>query len=329
MRHRIRKAANRAIAHALVAVSAVGLLAGCSLPVAPGGTPANAVGSFGVLGEIPHLHLDPVPLKAPRFPSRIIAHRGYSSQYPENTLSAIRAAVEAGADMVEIDVQLTKDNAIVVMHDKSVYRTTTGSGLVKDLTLEQIRALDAGSKFDPKFAGEGVPTLEEALDAVHGKAMLNIEVKGADTDGARRHMAQQIASLVQRKNYEAHVQVMAFDSDFMKEMRQKAPQMSMALLVVSNPFGYKRRQAVNLQMDGLNMLHSTVSASEVDDLHKAGLKTHVYTVNRQNSMLKALRKGVDGLITDYPEVAAAAMNVYFNGGVLPDTLQDGPDSEDS
>ena len=329
MRNRIHNAAKQAFAQASVALGVVGLLAGCSLPVAPGGTPANAVGSFGVLGEIPHLHLDPVPVKAPRFASRIIAHRGYSSQYPENTVSAIRAAVEAGADMVEIDVQLTKDNAIVVMHDKSVYRTTNGSGLVKDLTLEQIRALDAGSKFDAKFAGEKVPTLEEALDAVYGKAMLNIEVKGADTDGARKFMAQQIAALVQRKNYAAHVQVMAFDSDFMKEMRQASPQMSMGLLVVSNPFGSKRRQAVNLKMDALNMLHSTISADEVTDLHKAGLKTHVYTVNRQSSMLKVLRKGVDGIITDYPEVAAAAMSVYFNGGVIPDALLDGPDGEDS
>jgi glycerophosphoryl diester phosphodiesterase len=325
----MQRGINRLIAGAMLAVGAMGLLAGCSLPVSPGGTPANAIGKFGVLGEIPHLHLDPVPLKAPRFSTRIIAHRGYSSRYPENTLSAIRAAVEAGADMVEIDVQLTKDNAIVVMHDQSVYRTTNGAGLVKDLTLEQIRSLDAGSKFDPKFAGELVPTLEEALDAVHGQAMLNIEVKNVGSEGARTFMAQQIAALVSRKNYSAHVQVMAFDSDFMQEMRQTAPGMSMALLAINNSFGSKRRQAVNLKMDGLNLLHNTVSADEVRDLHKAGIKTHVYTVNRQNSMLKALRKGVDGLITDYPEVAAAAMDVYFNGGVIPDALLDGPDGEDS
>jgi glycerophosphoryl diester phosphodiesterase len=304
------------------------LLAGCSIPIPTGGTPANAVGSFGLLSEIPHLHLEPVPVQTPKFAARIIAHRGYSSRYPENTLSAIRAAVDAGADMVEIDVQLTKDNEIVVMHDQSVYRTTSGSGLVKDLTLEQIRALDAGVKFDPKFAGERVPTLEEALDAVHGKAMLNIEVKNVGSEGARKHMAERIAALLASKNYAPHVQVMAFDADFMREMRQKAPQVSMAILAVTNSFGSKRRQAVNLKMDGLNLLHNTVSADEVKDIHKAGLKTHVYTVNRSNSMLKALRKGVDGLITDYPEVAAAAMNVYFNGGVVPDALLDGPDGDE-
>lgn len=325
MRNRIRNA----IARAFIALGAVSLLAGCSVPGAAGGLSSRTDTSFGLLGGVPHLHLDPVPLRTPRFPATIIAHRGFSAQYPENTLSAIRAAVDAGADMVEIDVQLTKDNAIVVMHDKSVYRTTNGSGLVKDLTLEQIRALDAGSKFDPKFAGERVPTLEEAIDAVHGKAMLNIEVKAVDSEGARKHMAQQIANLLNSRNYAYHVQVMAFDADFMKEMRQVAPQVSMALLAISNPFSSKRRQAVNLKMDGLNVLHSTISASEVKDLHQAGLKTHVYTVNRQNSMLKALSKGVDGLITDYPDVAAAVMDVYFNGGVVTDVLLDGPDSEES
>ncbi|MNK73694.1 Glycerophosphoryl diester phosphodiesterase [compost metagenome] len=217
----------------------------------------------------------------------------------------------------------------MVIHDQSVYRTTNGSGLVKDLTLEQIRALDAGSKFDPKFAGERIPTLEEAIDAVYGKSMLNIEVKNVGSEGARKLMAEKIAALVERRNYASHVQVMAFDSDFMREMRLRSPQVSMALLAVNNTFGSKARQAANLKLDGLNLLHNTISADEVSSIHKAGLKTNVYTVNRSNSMLKALRKGVDGLITDYPEVAAAAMHVYFNGGVLPDALLDGPDGEDS
>lgn len=320
---------NRLIGRGLLAIGAVSVLAGCSLPSTPGGTRVDAVGDFGLLGQIPFLRLDPVPLKQPRFAAQIVAHRGYSSRYPENTLSAIRAAVEAGADMIEIDVRLSKDNVIVLMHDRSVYRTTNGAGLVKDLTLEELRALDAGSKFDPKFAGEQVPTLEEALDAVHGKAMLNIEVKGLESDAARTYMAEQIVALVERKNYRKHVQVMAFDADFMKLMRQKAPNMSLALLAVSNSFGSKRRQATNLRMDALNLFHGALGADDVKGIHAASLKTNVYTVNRANTMLKALRKGADGLITDYPEVAALALEVFFNGGVMPDSLMDGPDSDES
>lgn len=314
------------ISRALIALLALTILAGCSVSGTAVQMPAGSLAGFGALGEL-YRQQQPIPLRQPRFASHIIAHRGYSGLYPENTLSAIRAAVDAGADMVEIDVQLTKDNVLVVMHDSSVYRTTNGSGLVKDLTLEQIRALDAGSKFGPQFAGERVPTLEEALDAVHGKAMLNIEVKNAGTEGARRHVAEQITTLLERKNYASHVQVMAFDADFMREMRLKAPKVSMALLAISNPFNTKLRQASKLGMDGLNLLHSTVSQDEVKDIHKAGLRTHVYTVNRTNSMLKALRRGVDGLITDHPDVAAAAMNVYFNGGVVPDSIVDFPDGE--
>ena len=328
MKNPVASKVNRVIARAAFAMGGLLILAGCSIPGASGGMSSGTVGNFGLLSEVPHLHVEPTPVKTPRFATRIIAHRGYSSRYPENTVSAIRAAADAGADMVEIDVQLTKDNEIVVIHDQSVYRTTNGSGLVKDLTLEQIRALDAGSKFDPKFAGERIPTLEEAIDAVYGKAMLNIEVKNVGSEAARKLMAEKIAALVERRSYASHVQVMAFDSDFMREMRLRSPQVSMALLAVNNTFGSKTRQAANLKLDGLNLLHNTISADEVKGIHKAGLKTNVYTVNRSNSMLKALRKGVDGLITDYPEVAAAAMHVYFNGGVLPDALLDGPDGEE-
>lgn len=326
MRHRDRSSIHHALLGTILALG-VAALAGCSMPGTAGQTPANAVGSFGLLGNLPYRQLQPVPLTPPKFAAQIIAHRGYSSRYPENTLSAIRAAVEAGADMVEIDVQLTKDGALVIMHDDSVYRTTNGSGLVKDLTLEQIRMFDAGVKFDPKFAGERVPTLDEALEAVQGKAMLNIEVKNAGSEASRKLMAEKLSEAIARYNYAAHVQVMAFDSDFMREMRQKTPTISMAMLAVTNSFNLKLRQAGNLKMDGLNLLHGAISQGEVRDIHKAGLRTNVYTVNRQASMLKALRKGVDGLITDYPEVAAAALNVYFNGGVAPDALLDGPDGE--
>ncbi len=316
------------ISRALVTLGTLALLSGCGVTGMAGQPSGHSQVGFAALGDFVARAIEPIPLQPPRFSAKIIAHRGFSSRYPENTVAAIRSAVEAGADMVEIDVQLTKDLELVVMHDDSVYRTTNGSGLVRDLTLEQIRALDAGGKFDAKFAGERVPTLEEAIDAVHGKAMLNIEVKNADTEGSRKYMAAKIAELVSRKNYASHVQIMAFDSDFLREMRQQSPHISMAMLAVTNSFNRKLRQAAKLEMDGLNLLHHAVSQGEVEAIHKAGLKTNVYTVNRASSMVKSLKKGVDGIITDYPDVAAVAMATYFNGGVMmPDSLVDGPDGE--
>lgn len=293
------------------------LLGGCGTLGAPGVGSSRSGASFGVLGQLPYQRLDPIPVRAQRFPARIVAHRGFSGRFPENTLSAMRAAVQAGADLVEIDVQLTKDAELVVMHDDSVDRTTNGTGEVKDLTFQQVRALDAGSKFDVRFAGERVPTLEESIDAVQGGAILNIEVKSIEDPGMRPVVAQKIKELIERRNYAQHVQIMSFDADFMLEMRKQCPTVSMALLAIANPFNLKLKQAQKLKMDGLHLMHKSVSQDEVSDIHRAGLNTHVYTVNRPASMLRVLRRGVDGVITNHPDLAGAVMDAHFNDKPLP------------
>src|SRR5262249_51516845 len=118
-----------------------------------------------------------------------IAHRGDSKSHPENTLAAFRAAVEIGVDMCELDVQLTRDGALVVIHDDTVNRTTDGKGAVADLTLDEIRKLDAGARFAGGARGERIPTLEEVFSATRGRCGLNVELKVA---GAERKVAQLI-----------------------------------------------------------------------------------------------------------------------------------------
>ncbi len=120
----------------------------------------------------------PLELSARRAGRPLIsAHRGFSTAAPENTLAALEAAWRAGADVAEIDVQLTRDGHVVLMHNRSVERTTSGTGLVKDLTLAEIKTLDAGSWFDPRFRGERVPTLAEVLEWSGGRFGLLIELK--------------------------------------------------------------------------------------------------------------------------------------------------------
>lgn len=108
----------------------------------------------------------------------LCAHRGAMETHPENTLAAFRAAVEAGAHMIEFDVQLTKDNKMVVMHDGTVDRTTNGSGKASELTFAEIRKLDAGSWKSPEFAGEKIPTLDETLSVMPYNIWLNVHIKG-------------------------------------------------------------------------------------------------------------------------------------------------------
>lgn len=107
----------------------------------------------------------------------VIAHRGEHRAHPENTLPAIQAAIDAGADFVELDVRTTSDGHLVLMHDGKVDRTTNGAGLVREMTFDQIRALDAGSKFSPQFAGTRVPSFAEALALAHGKIGVYVDSK--------------------------------------------------------------------------------------------------------------------------------------------------------
>ena len=110
-------------------------------------------------------------------PSWIIGHRGYPAKYPENTLAAFEAAIEAGAVMIELDVMLSRDRKVVVIHDATLDRTTNGKGSVADLTLAELKQLDAGSWFDAQFVGQQIPELSEVLDLVNGRAYVNIEIK--------------------------------------------------------------------------------------------------------------------------------------------------------
>jgi len=107
----------------------------------------------------------------------VIAHRGEHLAHPENTLPAFQAAIDAGADFFELDVRTTADGQLVLMHDGKVDRTTNGTGLVRTMTLDQIRALDAGVKFAPEFAGTKVPTFEEALNLARGKIGVYVDCK--------------------------------------------------------------------------------------------------------------------------------------------------------
>lgn len=128
---------------------------------------------------------------------RVIAHRGEHLHHPENTLPAYQAAIEAGADYFELDVRTTSDGRFVLMHDGTLERTTNGTGAVREHTLDQIRALDAGVKFAPAFRGTKVPTLDEAFDLAHGRINVYVDTKDAD--------AQQLVDAIVRKDMQDHV----------------------------------------------------------------------------------------------------------------------------
>ncbi|MFT5369362.1 MAG: glycerophosphoryl diester phosphodiesterase, partial [Candidatus Latescibacterota bacterium] len=155
-----------------------------------------------------------------------IAHRGFSSQYPENTILAFQKALDIGIDWMEFDLQVTADHHVVVMHDKTVDRTTNGNGRVSDLTLAQVKELDAGSHLDPKFAGERVPTFEAVVDLLAGKAKMAVELKfeGLDPIGL-------VLDILQACNLIDQVSISSFDLVKLPEVKRLCPACSTTALV--------------------------------------------------------------------------------------------------
>ena len=171
-----------------------------------------------------NIHQLPTPL--------FIAHRGYSARYPENTLAAFNGAIDAGAHMIELDVCLSKDRHLVVIHDETVDRTTNGTGAVKALTLDQLGRLDAGSWFDPRFNTERLPTLAQVLDAVKGHLLVNIEIKpeAFEADGPADAVERQVLNLVREKNMLDEVLVSSFEWLMLDNLRKLEPGIALGLL---------------------------------------------------------------------------------------------------
>ncbi|MEE3369049.1 MAG: glycerophosphodiester phosphodiesterase family protein [Planctomycetota bacterium] len=231
----------------------------------------------------------------------VIAHRGNSSQAPENTLAAFREAVNVGANLVELDYYHCADGIPVVVHDRNLQRTTNAvralgikDPLVDKQTLAQLERLDAGSWFDKKFARERIPTLEQALRVIQRGSTTLIERKGGD--------AKTCVTLLRRMNLLDQVVIQAFDWDYLADCHRLAPQAVLGAL--GNKQLSKQRiraiQATGAQFIGWK--HEDLARDDIAQAHRAGLKVWVYTVNRRARAQQLIEWGVDGIITDAPAI---------------------------
>ena len=175
--------------------------------------------------------LKPVKLTTFKRPL-IIAHRGYRAKYPENTLASFSAALDIGVKMIELDVMLTRDRKMVVIHDATLERTTNGHGPVSSYTLKELKELDAGSWFHPRFAGERLPALEEVLDLVSDHALLNIEIKSNAYEAHQPPDAieKQVVELVRRKNALTSVLISSFEWKILENVASMEDAPAIALI---------------------------------------------------------------------------------------------------
>jgi glycerophosphoryl diester phosphodiesterase len=221
-----------------------------------------------------------------------IAHRGSSGTHPENTLAAFLAAENEGAQMCELDVQATRDGAVVVMHDETVDRTTNGHGAVAQLTLAEIQRLDAGAKFDAKFSGERIPTLDEVLNAVRGELGLNIEIK----EGA---VEREVCGLMRAHDALTTSMVSSFEWKALEAVRTIDPAIRIALLAEKNPAALLDA-AVAMRAYAVNPRYDMVDAAFCREAHARGLQVLVWTVDAPAAMQILIDAGVDGIMTNYP-----------------------------
>jgi glycerophosphoryl diester phosphodiesterase len=235
----------------------------------------------------------------------LIAHRGASGHAPENTLVAVRRAMEMRAEMVEVDILLSKDGIPLLLHDPSLDRTTNGSGVVSDYTVDELKLLDAGSWFGDQFAGERIPTVDELLELCKGKMALNLEIKTqAVTDTIEGGIVEKVVELVRRHGMERNVIFSSFDPRAIKHLKTIAPDIAGAILYDNRLYDGKHPVDIvsELGADAFNCHWRQVRPTLVDSLHEAGVPLNVYTVNVDTLMHQMLDMGVNGIFTDFPDV---------------------------
>ncbi len=231
--------------------------------------------------------------------TQVSAHRGFSRKAPENTIPAFQAAVDSGADYIELDVQLTADDQLVVFHDEKIDRTTDGKGLLRKYTYEQLQQFSAGSWFskDGEFDDVKIPLLTEVLDLVGDDIMLNIEIKRS---GEPKKTAEHVVDLIEEYDIVNSCYVTSFSYPALKKVKQLNPKIKTGFIAnLATATSYAQLPYI----DAVSMNYLFVNQSVVNSAHHNGKRIFVWTVDRQSEVQQMMALGVDNIITNRPDKA--------------------------
>jgi len=248
-------------------------------------------------------------LTAGRDAPLLVAHRGVSARFPENTMAAFTAAADEGARMLELDVGLSADGALVVLHDATLDRTTSGQGLLSQIPLDRLQELDAGSWFDPRFAAERLPTLQQVFEALGERIAINVEIKPeAVSSSVEGGIEEKVVALARHHQLQSRVVVSSFEPAAVSRVKRLAPEIQAAVLY-HHEIDFDPVQLAGLfRADGMHLNKRHVSAETVDALHAAGLYVGVYTANEPGDLRRLAAMGVDAIFTDDVTAARAALS---------------------
>jgi glycerophosphoryl diester phosphodiesterase len=225
----------------------------------------------------------------------ITAHRGYHASAPENSLAAFRAAIDAHADYSELDVQRTRDGAVVVLHDADLMRMAGDARRIGALTLEELAGIDIGRKSGPAYAGEHVPTLAAVIALVRGRMKLNVELKYNAPDP---QLAAAVVDVLRRERFLDQVVITSLSAAALRQVRELEPSLPTGQIVTVAVGDVAR-----LPTDFLSLNSARATPEVMRRVHATAKAVQVWTVNQAEVMLRLIERGADNLITDEPVLA--------------------------
>lgn len=229
----------------------------------------------------------------------IVAHRGSSGTAPENTLSAFKEAIEAGANMIEADIQVTSDREIVVFHDKGLSRTTDGKGFTKKKNLSEIKSLDAGSWFDKKFSGERIPLLSEVLSLIKDKAYLNLEIKNIDNNHYLDNL-KKILYILFDFNYQDKSLISSFYYNSLEFIKREFPEIPTAAIKIPRDNRLPSRIAQEIHCDAFVCSLSEINEEIINDAKENGIYVGVYSIDNKDELMRVIQLKIKAIVTNYP-----------------------------
>lgn len=241
------------------------------------------------------------PQPPPRHKPYVIAHRGISGKAPENTLAAFSRALEKpGIDMIELDVRLSKDGKVVVMHDRTLQRTSTGNGAVSGYSVEEIKSYDAGSWFHPSYSKERIPLLAEVFELVNHQCWVNIELKGDWFGRGADALVDAVLGTVEDFRMQDQVLCSSFTHDLVARVRRKSPEATTGVIYnIYRDFGRPpSKLAARVGASVFVCAKHEMTKAMVRDAHQHGLALYIYTLNSIQDVRKMQNLGVNGIISD-------------------------------
>ncbi|MCY3976508.1 MAG: glycerophosphodiester phosphodiesterase [Chloroflexi bacterium] len=236
----------------------------------------------------------------------IFGHRGAMARAPMNTMASFELAMQQGADGIELDVHLSRDGQLVVIHDDSVDATSDGQGKVADMTLDQLKRLDAGAWYSDEFAGQRIPTLDEVFDAFGDGMFINVEIKSSRETVDR--LEKRLAECLRRHNMRERVIVSCFDPVILRRVKQMMPLVLMGFLYAPAMPAAHNLLLKEFRHEARHPLHVMVDEGYMKWARAQDYYVNVWTVNDPERARQLKRLGVNTIMTDDPATIISALS---------------------